>query len=83
MTSVGRHSSATYFTHFTKGRGLRTSPLYTRLKQAGAVFEQIMGFERPIWYDIRSTESKCLGLTYISSDLVICMRNARVCLVCC
>ena len=33
------------------GRGLRTSPLYQRLRHEGAQFAQIFGWERPRWYD--------------------------------
>ncbi len=32
------------------GRGLRMSPLHTRLKKAGAVFGTKMGWERPNWF---------------------------------
>ena len=59
--ALGHHSSAAPHTQYKTGRRLRTSPLYTRLKQADAVFEQIMGFERPVWYDI-SSESKLILL---------------------
>lgn len=27
------------------------SPIYPKLKEAGAVFEQVMGYERPSWFD--------------------------------
>jgi len=27
------------------------SPIYPKLKEAGAVFEQVMGYERPTWFD--------------------------------
>ncbi|CAG2106936.1 unnamed protein product [Medioppia subpectinata] len=35
---------------YQTGHGLRTSPLYPRFKQAGALFQQIMGYERPAVY---------------------------------
>jgi pyruvate dehydrogenase phosphatase regulatory subunit len=27
------------------------SPIYPNLKEAGAVFGQVMGYERPSWFD--------------------------------
>jgi len=27
------------------------SPIYPKLKEAGAVFEQVMGYERPSWFE--------------------------------
>jgi len=27
------------------------SPIYPKLKEAGAVFEQVMGYERPTWFE--------------------------------
>lgn len=35
---------------YQTGHGLRRSPLYYRLKEAGAYFTQIMGYERPAVY---------------------------------
>jgi 4-methylaminobutanoate oxidase (formaldehyde-forming) len=35
---------------FSAGRPLRRSPLYDRLRQAGACFGEKMGFERPNWF---------------------------------
>ena len=34
----------------TAGRPVKTSPLYERLKAAGAIFEEIYGWERPRWF---------------------------------
>ncbi|XP_065574696.1 pyruvate dehydrogenase phosphatase regulatory subunit, mitochondrial-like [Artemia franciscana] len=39
------------FNEFRSGRKLRMSPLYARLRDAGAVFGQVMGFERASWYE--------------------------------
>jgi hypothetical protein len=39
------------FPEFTTGRNLRMSPIYPRLRQAGAVFGQVMGYERPTYFD--------------------------------
>ena len=36
--------------------GLRRSPLYSKLKEAGAYFTQIMGYERPAVYLTKETE---------------------------
>jgi len=35
------------------GRPLRTSSLYDTLKARGAQFEQVFGWERPSWYDLK------------------------------
>lgn len=36
---------------FETGRRLRMSPIYPRLRDAGAMFGQTMGYERPGYYD--------------------------------
>ena len=40
------------FPHFNRlaGRPVRKTPLYDRLKDAGAVFEEVFGHERPRWF---------------------------------
>ncbi len=40
------------FPHFNRlaGRPIKPSPLYDRLKQKGAVFEEVFGHERPRWF---------------------------------
>lgn len=40
------------FPHFNRpaGRPLKPSPLFDRLKQKGAVFEEVYGHERPRWF---------------------------------
>jgi len=40
------------FPHFNRlaGRPVKPSPLYERLKQRGAVFEEVYGHERPRWF---------------------------------
>ncbi len=40
------------FPHFNRlaGRPVKPSPLYDRLKQRGAVFEEVYGHERPRWF---------------------------------
>lgn len=32
-------------------RNLRVSPIYHQLKNAGALFAEIMGYERPLWFN--------------------------------
>lgn len=47
----GMHYRLCYpFVEFQTGRELRMSPIYPRLKLAGAVFGQTMGYERPHYY---------------------------------
>jgi dimethylglycine dehydrogenase len=40
------------FPHFNRlaGRPIKPSPLYQRLKDEGAVYEEVYGFERPRWF---------------------------------
>ncbi|XP_063227263.1 pyruvate dehydrogenase phosphatase regulatory subunit, mitochondrial isoform X2 [Bacillus rossius redtenbacheri] len=47
----GLHYGLIYpFHEFQTGRNLRMSPIYPRLREAGAVFGQVMGYERPSWF---------------------------------
>uniref|UniRef100_A0A1B6D3W9 Pyruvate dehydrogenase phosphatase regulatory subunit, mitochondrial n=1 Tax=Clastoptera arizonana TaxID=38151 RepID=A0A1B6D3W9_9HEMI len=48
----GMHYGLLYpFHEFKTGRNLRMSPIYPRLREAGAVFGQVMGYERPAYFD--------------------------------
>ncbi|RZF48075.1 hypothetical protein LSTR_LSTR002141 [Laodelphax striatellus] len=48
----GLHYGLQYpFTEFKTGRNIRMSPIYPKLMDAGAVFNQVMGYERPAWFD--------------------------------
>uniref|UniRef100_T1IHI3 Pyruvate dehydrogenase phosphatase regulatory subunit, mitochondrial n=1 Tax=Strigamia maritima TaxID=126957 RepID=T1IHI3_STRMM len=48
----GLHYKLNYpFGEFETGRNLRMSPIYPRLRAAGAVFCQTMGYERPAYFD--------------------------------
>lgn len=48
----GKHFQIKYpFDEFETGRNLRMSPIYPALKEAGAVFGQTMGYERPNYFD--------------------------------
>ncbi|CAH0385101.1 unnamed protein product [Bemisia tabaci] len=47
----GLHYKLQYpFNEFKTGRNLRMSPIYPKLREAGAVFGQVMGYERPTWF---------------------------------
>jgi len=49
----------------TSGRPCRTSPLYDRLKAAGAVFGEKLGWERPNWFaDIDAGETPADAYTF-------------------
>ena len=52
---VGKQFSLKFPTYgmslYRTGRNLRTSPLHTRLLASGAVYGEILGYERPLWYD--------------------------------
>lgn len=48
----GMHYGMAYPSHeFKTGRNLRMSPIYPKLREVGAVFGQVMGYERPTWFD--------------------------------
>lgn len=53
-----RHSIP--YPHFSRlaGRPAKTASLYERLKQAGAVYEEVYGWERPRWFAPAGTEAK-------------------------
>ncbi|KZC08438.1 Pyruvate dehydrogenase phosphatase regulatory subunit, mitochondrial [Dufourea novaeangliae] len=49
----GMHYALQYPHHeFKTGRNLRMSPIYPKLKEAGAIFGQVMGYERPTWFQL-------------------------------
>ena len=53
--TVGKQYSLKYPTYgmslYKTGRQLRTSPLHTRLLANGAVYGEVLGYERPLFYD--------------------------------
>ncbi|XP_035788593.1 pyruvate dehydrogenase phosphatase regulatory subunit, mitochondrial-like [Anopheles albimanus] len=52
----GLHYDLNYpFHEFRTGRNLRMSPIFPALKEAGAVFSQVMGYERPAWFDKKNS----------------------------
>lgn len=56
---LGRHYGLKYpFSEFKTGRNLRMSPIYPKLREAGAIFGQVMGYERPSWFDPDSVKGK-------------------------
>lgn len=49
----GMHYALQYpHNEFKTGRNLRMSPIYPKLREAGAVFGQVMGYERPSWFQL-------------------------------
>uniref|UniRef100_A0A0R3RQV8 DAO domain-containing protein n=1 Tax=Elaeophora elaphi TaxID=1147741 RepID=A0A0R3RQV8_9BILA len=46
---------------YQTARNLRTSPIYHQLKKAGAVFGEVMGYERPLWYAEENAEDTSLS----------------------
>ncbi|XP_077301849.1 pyruvate dehydrogenase phosphatase regulatory subunit, mitochondrial isoform X2 [Arctopsyche grandis] len=46
------------FGEFKTGRNLRMSPIYTSLNERGAVLNQVMGYERPAWFDTETRDEK-------------------------
>ena len=58
------------FKEYKTGRALRTSPIFTKLKDLGARFNQVMGYERPMYFNKTESEDKqFLGLSsYIQGD---------------
>lgn len=56
------------FLEYTTGTALRTSPIFTKLKQAGARFNQVMGYERPMYFKPDSDEPPTGGLQSLEED---------------
>ncbi|XP_052873288.1 pyruvate dehydrogenase phosphatase regulatory subunit, mitochondrial [Anopheles cruzii] len=55
----GLHYDLNYpFHEFRTGRNLRMSPIFPALKEAGAVFSQVMGYERPAWFDRKLSQDE-------------------------
>lgn len=55
----GLHYDLNYpFHEFRTGRNLRMSPIFPALKEAGAVFSQVMGYERPAWFDKKNATNE-------------------------
>lgn len=43
---------------FHTARNLRTSPIFHQMKAAGAVFGEVMGYERPLWFAGQSEQER-------------------------
>ncbi|VDM96933.1 unnamed protein product [Thelazia callipaeda] len=57
----------TYEYHqYQTARNLRTSPIYHQLKKAGAIFGEVMGYERPLWFAGKNAED--LSLSFYSGQ---------------
>lgn len=55
----GKHYNIPYpFDEYETGRNLRMSPIYPAMKEAGAVFGQTMGYERPCYFDTQENKGK-------------------------
>lgn len=72
----GKHFEINYpFDEFQTGRNLRMSPIYPQLKEAGAVFGQSMGYERPNYFDTndkQGTSSICKCISGTNPLLFAC-----------
>ncbi len=59
--TIGKQYSLKYPTYgmslYKTGRKLRTSPLHTRLLANGAVYGEVLGYERPLWFDKANANS--------------------------
>lgn len=54
------------------------SPIYPKLKEAGAVFEQVMGYERPTWFEPELARGLLLIFTLHFIKNKICMLNLLI-----
>ncbi|CAL1294307.1 unnamed protein product [Larinioides sclopetarius] len=78
---------------FSTGRNIRMSPIYPRLKAAGAVFSQSMGYERPCYFrtNMEATELTENGVEldhstfykpdwfdYLESEYMACRRKVAL-----
>lgn len=50
---------------FSTGRNIRMSPIYPRLKAAGAVFSQSMGYERPCYFQTNKA-GNCFNVVIVN-----------------
>lgn len=64
----GKHFEINYpFFEFKTGRNLRMSPIYPSLQEAGAVFGQSMGYERPNYFDQSDKKGSVRVIDYNTS----------------
>lgn len=65
MFIAGVHYGLPYpFHEFETGRNLRLSPIYPTLRDNGAVFGQVMGYERPTWFETIGQYTQLCELTF-------------------
>ncbi|CAB0020419.1 unnamed protein product [Nesidiocoris tenuis] len=89
----GLHYGLMYPMHeYRTGRNLRMSPIYPKLKEAGAVFGQVMGYERPTWFQptdvyeggtpyriaVTNTFGKPPWFDYVSSEYEACRESVGI-----
>ncbi|MFH4980831.1 hypothetical protein AB6A40_007540 [Gnathostoma spinigerum] len=56
---AGKVFKRTYRSHqFGTARKLRTSPIHQQMTDAGAVFGEVMGYERPLWFLGKSEKTR-------------------------
>jgi len=60
---------------FKTGRNLRMSPIYPKLRDAGAVFGQVMGYERPSWFQPDDDYS---NYSHMNCNLLIILQNFTI-----
>lgn len=66
---TGLHYAVPYpHREFNSGRNLRMSPIYPKLKEAGAIFGQVMGYERPNWFDCDNILGTVLNVLVIRTS---------------
>ncbi len=75
---------------YKTGRQLRTSPLHTRLLANGAVYGEILGYERPLWFDKqqkhpsyfedhrKTTFGKPLWFELVRDEYMACRRGVAI-----
>lgn len=54
---IGAYKLRYPYTHWTKGRRLKTSPIHTLLEKEGACFGDLQGYERPLYFKENKDES--------------------------
>ncbi|MCP9261091.1 hypothetical protein DINM_004181 [Dirofilaria immitis] len=54
-------TSSYEYHQYQTARNLRTSPIYHQLKKAGAVFGEVMGYEKPLWYTKENAKDTSLS----------------------
>lgn len=65
------------FPEFETGRNLRLSPIYPKLRDSGAVFGQVMGYERPTWFEtVGKHHSKGIR-SELNQIFIIIQKNQR------